>query len=96
MNKIEMIAKVKEVSNEIAENKFTKKDIEHVIESLSQVITETLADGDSISIPNIAKFTVTDVAERSGVSAINEKAWTKPAHRAPKCKIATALKNAVQ
>ena len=74
----------------------TQKDIDAIITSLSEVITEELQAGGEVTIPGAAKFSAVDVPERRGVSALGEKKeWVKPAHKAPKAKIVKALKDAL-
>lgn len=76
----------------------TQKDIDAIITSLSEVITEELQAGGEVTIPGVAKFTVTDVAERRGIIQMGDRKgeeYVTPAHKAPKAKIAKALKDAL-
>lgn len=77
----------------------TKKDAGIVLDVIGEVITEALVAGDDVSIPGVGKFSVTEVAERTGIIHMGDKKGEKyvtPAHNKPTFKAATTLKNAVK
>ena len=93
MNKSEMI---KTICSKV--EGATQKDISVIVDALAETITEELQAGGEVTIPGVAKFTVTDVAERKGViqmGARKGEEYVTPAHKAPKAKIAKALKDAL-
>ena len=60
MTKAELIAAVSEKTD------FTKKDAERAITAVLDVITETLAEGEKVSLVGFGTFEVKDRAERMG------------------------------
>ena len=77
---------------------FTKKDTSVVVDSLIDVIVETLAKGEEINICNFIKLYVTEVPERERVYTVGEnigKKYTIPAHRIPRAMFKKLLKTAV-
>ena len=90
MTKAELI---KNIANKI--EGATKKDIDVVIDALTDVIKEAVLAGDTVTIPEICKISSKDVAERSGVTKLGdvEKAWTKPAHKEACVKALKSFKN---
>ena len=76
----------------------TKKDAETVVDALSAVVTEALVAGDKVALPGIGTFETVEVAERTGtirMGARKGETYVTPAHKAPKLKMAKALKDAV-
>ena len=76
----------------------TKKDAENVVDAMTAVIADALAAGDKVALPGIGTFETVDVAERTGTIRMGTRkgeTYVTPAHRAPKLKIAKALKDAV-
>ena len=93
MNKKELIAKLAEVMGS------TKKDAEAALDAVTTVITDALAEGNDVKITGFGNFSAVEVAERTGVIQMGERkgeTYTTPAHRTPKFKPSSALKEAVK
>lgn len=93
MNKTELITKLAEVQGK------TKKAAGEDLTSFVAVITEALADGDSVKIPGLGTFNVVDVAERTGTIQMGDRkgeTYVTPAHKAPKFKASKTLKDIVK
>ena len=93
MNKKEMIAKLAEVMGS------TKKDAEAALNAVTTVITDALVEGQDVKITGFGTFSAVEVAERTGIIQMGDRkgeTYTTPAHRAPKFKAASALKDAVR
>jgi DNA-binding protein HU-beta len=93
MNKKELIAKLAETMNT------TKKAAEEALDAVTAVITEALADGQDVKITGFGTFSAVEVAERTGIIQMGDRkgeTYTTPAHRSPKFKAASALKDAVK
>ena len=90
MTKNEMISAV---ANKI--EGATKKDIGVVIDTLTDVIKETVLAGDTVTIPEICKISSKTVGERSGVTKLagKEVPWTKPEHTEATVKALKSFKN---
>lgn len=56
---------------------FPKAQVEKVVDSLTEVIGETLKNGDTVAIANFGTFKTKDVAARSG--KMKGKEWSTPA-----------------
>lgn len=90
MNKTELI---KAVCSKL--DGATQKDIDAVIGSLSEVITEELQAGGEVTIPGVGKLTVVERAARAGRNPATGETIQIPASKAPKFKAVKALKDAV-
>lgn len=93
MNKKELIAKLAEKMD------CTKKAAEEALDAVSAVITEALVEGQDVKISGFGTFSAVEVAERTGIIQMGDRkgeTYTTPAHRAPKFKAASALKEAVK
>lgn len=93
MNKKELIAKLAEKQD------CTKKAAEENMTAFVEVLVEALAAGETVKIPGLGTFSVTEVAERTGIIQMGDRkgeTYTTPAHRAPKFKPASTLKDAVR
>jgi DNA-binding protein HU-beta len=93
MNKKETIAKLAEVMGS------TKKDAEAALNAVTTVITNALVEGQDVKITGFGTFSAVEVAERTGIIQMGDRkgeTYTTPAHRAPKFKAASALKDAVR
>ena len=76
----------------------TKKDAEAVVGALVNLITETVAAGDKITIVGMGTFESVDVKERVGTIMMGDRKgeqYVTPAHKSVKFKAAKALKEAV-
>ncbi len=90
MNKSELIAALTEKTG------FTKKDAEKAINSVVEVITETLAGGDKVQIVGFGTFEVKDRPERVARNPqAPEQEITIPASKAPVFKAGKSLKDSV-
>ena len=79
--------------------KAAKKAAEETLSAVVAVVTEALVAGNTVKIPDLGTFSVVEVAERTGTIQLGDRkgeTYVTPAHRAPKCKIANALKEAVK
>ena len=90
MNKAELIAAVAEKSE------LTKKDAEKAVNSIINVITETLSKGEKVQLVGFGTFEVRDRAERKGRNPQTMEEIIIPASKAPVFKAGKALKDAVQ
>ena len=73
----------------------TKKNTEAVLKEFADVITETLAKGDSVSIPGFGTFIRTERGEREGVNPSTKEKIKIPASKSAKFKPAKAMKDAL-
>lgn len=89
MNKTELIS---EVAGKLG---VTKKDTSAAIDAIVTVITDALADGQEINIAGFGKFSVSERAAREGRNPATGETISIPASKAPKFKVAKALKDAV-
>ena len=89
MTKAELIALVSEKAN------LTKKDSEKAVTAVIDAITETLANGEKVSIVGFGTFEVKERAERLGHNPQTGEPMAIAASKAPAFKAGTALKNAV-
>lgn len=72
----------------------SQKDADAVLKALVSVITENLAAGTELSIPDLGKFGVTARAERTGRNPLTGTPLTIAAKKSPKFTAAKALKDA--
>ena len=89
MNKNELVEAI--ASN----TELTKTDIDKVINALTDVVTETLAKGDKVSIKGFGNFEVRTRSERTGRNPRTGEAMTIAASKVPAFKSSSALKKAV-
>ena len=89
MTKAELIAVVGEKAG------LTKKDADKAVSAVLEAITETLANGEKVSLVGFGTFEVKERAERMGHNPRNGEAMTIPASKAPTFKAGKALKEAV-
>jgi DNA-binding protein HU-beta len=73
----------------------TKTDSEEAVKAVFEVISNTLADGDSISIPGFGAFSVSDRAARTGRNPSTGAEIQIPAAKVAKFKVGKGLKEAV-
>lgn len=90
MNKAELISAVAEQSE------LTKKDAEKAVNSMINVITETLGKGEKVQLVGFGTFEVRDRAERKGRNPQTREEIIIPASKAPVFKAGKALKDSVQ
>lgn len=73
----------------------TKVDCEKMLEAFADSVKEALIDGDKIIIKGFMSMEVAERAERSGRNPKTGKVDIFPAVKTVKCKIAKAIKDAV-
>ena len=89
MTKAELIAVVSE------KTEFTKKDAEKAVSAVIDAITETLVNGEKVSLVGFGTFEVKERAERMGHNPQTGEPMPIAASKAPVFKAGTALKTAV-
>lgn len=89
MTKAELIAVVGEKAG------LTKKDADKAVTAVLEAITETLVNGEKVSLVGFGTFEVKERAERMGHNPQTGDAIVIAASKAPVFKAGTALKNAV-
>ena len=89
MTKAELIAVVGEKAG------LTKKDADKAVTAVLEAITETLVNGEKVSLVGFGTFEVKERAERMGHNPQTGEAIVIGASKAPVFKAGTALKNAV-
>ena len=70
----------------------TKKDVERFIKAEQEVIHDTLAGGDNISLIGFGKWTITERAARTGVNPQTKKPVKIPASKSISLKLAPGYK----
>lgn len=89
MNKNELVEAIA-LSTEI-----TKTDVDKVVTSLTEVITDELEKGDSVSLKGFGTFEVRSRSERTGRNPRTGETLVIPASKVPAFKVSLALKKAV-
>ena len=89
MNKNELVEAIA-LSTEI-----TKTDVDKVVTSLTEVITDELEKGDSVSLKGFGTFEVRSRSERTGRNPRTGATLVIPASKVPAFKVSSALKKAV-
>ena len=89
MNKVQLVKILAEKTT------LTQKDVASVIDILPEVIKETVASGDKISLTGFISFEKVDIPERSGTVQLGTNkgsTWTTPAHSEIKSKLSKSYK----
>ena len=89
MTKTELIGVVAE------KTEFTKKNAEIAVNAIISAITESLANGEKVSLVGFGTFEVRDRKEKQVKNPQTGKMMTAPASKAPAFKAGQALKTAV-
>lgn len=89
MNKTEFVSVI------AGKTELTKKDVEKVLKSFEEVITEELADKGEIRLVGFGTFSVTERAERVGRNPKTNEPITIPASITPRFKAGKVLKDAI-
>ena len=89
MNKTEMISKIAEKTG------YTKKDTTIVVDTLCEVIRDTVVAGDKVAIAGFGTFDVSERKEREGRNPQTGETITIAASKSPKFKAASAFKSAL-
>jgi len=90
MNKTELITGMAEKAE------ISKKDAEKVLNAFTNIVADTLVDGDKVSITGFGTFEVVERAERQGRNPATGETITITASKSPKFKAGKALKDAVK
>lgn len=90
MNKAEFVEKVS------GKTGLSRKTTEDTVKAVLETISESLADGESISFVGFGTFTVAERAAREGKNPRTGEKVTIPATTVPKFKPGKALKDAVK
>lgn len=93
MNRTEFIRKV--VAN-TAENKYTQKEIDEVLDAAKKVLTDAMIAGEKVSFVGFGTFEVAERAERIARNPQSGEEITVPAHKVPKFKFGKAVREAVK
>ena len=95
MKKQDLINRVVEVC---ADNgvTVTKKNMTVIVDSIFETIKEALINGDEVNVNNFGKFSVVDKPERTARNPLTGGTITVEAHRAPKFKYSTSMKNEIR
>lgn len=89
MNKTELVAAMAKETN------LSKKDVEAVLKSFIDVVSEELKKGEKVQLVGFGTFEVSERAARTGKNPQTGKAIKIPASKAPKFKAGKALKDTV-
>ena len=89
MKKSELIAAI------AAKGGYSKKDAEKALDAVTATITESLANGDKISIVGFGSFEVRERAAKESINPATKQPIHVPAKKVPAFKAGKALKDAV-
>ena len=74
----------------------SKKDVEKVINVFTNIVADTLVDGDRVSITGFGTFEVVERAARTGRNPQTGESIQIQASKSPKFKASKALKDAIK
>ena len=89
MNKTELVAAMAE------QTQLSKKDVEAVLKSFADVVSEELKNGGKVQLVGFGTFEVSERAAREGRNPQTGESMTIAASKAPKFKAGKALKDLV-
>ncbi len=89
MKKSELIAAI------AAKGGYSKKDAEKALDAVTATITESLVNGDKISIVGFGSFEVRERAAKESINPATKQPIHVPAKKVPAFKAGKALKEAV-
>jgi len=89
MNKTELIEAI------ASKTEMTKTDVDKVVSSLVEVVTDALANGDKVSLKGFGNFEVRNRDARTGRNPRTGETMEIAASKAPAFKASSALKKAV-
>ena len=89
MNKTELVAAMAEQTN------LSKKDVEAVLKSFADVVSEELKNGGKVQLVGFGTFEVSERAAREGRNPQTGETMTIAASKAPKFKAGKALKDMI-
>ena len=90
MNKRELVEAVSDKTG------ITKKKTGNVVDAVTETITDTLSQGEKITLVGFGTFQVRQREERKGVNPQIKEALTIPAKKVPKFKAGKELRKAVE
>lgn len=90
MNKDGLISAIAE------KTEITKKDIETVIDTMTEVITRALQNDEKVTLTGFGAFRVSKRAERIGINPQTKQQITIPAMNVPKFTAGKVLKEAIR
>lgn len=90
MNKTELITAMSEKAE------ISKKDAEKALSAFTNVVADTLVDGDKVAITGFGTFEVVERAARTGRNPQTGETLEIAASKSPKFKAGKALKDAVK
>lgn len=90
MNKRELVEAVSDKTG------ITKKKIGNVVDAVTETITDTLSQGEKITLVGFGTFQVRQREERKGVNPQTKEALTISAKKVPKFKAGKELRQAVE
>lgn len=90
MNKNELIGVV------ASKSEISKKDVEKVINTFTNVVTDVLINGDKVQLVGFGTFEVIERAARTGRNPKTGETITIDASKSPKFKAGKSLKDAVK
>jgi len=79
-----------------AKNDMSKKDVETVIDSMTEEVTKNLKNGDKVTLTGFGTFRVSNRAAREGINPQTKAKIQIPAMTVPKFTAGKALKEAVK
>jgi len=74
----------------------SKKDADEVLQAFTDIVTEQLTDGESVTLTGFGTFSVTERKPRTGVNPRTLEKITIEATKTPKFKAGKKLKDAVK
>jgi len=89
MNKTELVTAMAEKAE------LSKKDAEKALTVFTNIVADTLVDGDKVSITGFGTFEVVERAERQGRNPATNEPMLIKASKSPKFKVSKTLKNIV-
>ena len=96
INKKELIKAMVEALKEQEDIKVTQKDLNTVLNVMVEIITDHVAAGDTVKIPEFVTFTSQDVDARIARNPKTGESVDVPAHKRVKVKISKVFKTKVQ
>jgi DNA-binding protein HU-beta len=90
------VTKAEFVDKLAAKSGLTKKDAAAVVDAFTEVITESLKNGEEVQFTGFGKFYTQTREAREGINPQTKAKIKIPASKAPKFSAGTSLKNAVK
>lgn len=92
MNRTDFIKKIATKT----ESKYTQKEVDEILSTAKDVLTDALVDGEKVSFVGFGSFEVVERAERIARSPQTGEEIVVPAHKVPKFKFGKAVREAVK